>query len=173
MAEVPAPPIETSPTSLPTNWWQRKWVKTAGLVIGTIAMVYAMVYVDVVLRAKEAYEEGEKYWRWHENPELKKAELEKKFEKAKAELEKKFAKNKVTKEEYERQLEILEFDRDFQMKESAIKYAYRWYQDTYELFSPPESKWVKLAREKAPLAREKWKEELRAKKIPFEEYMLD
>ena len=59
------------------------------------------------------------------------------------------------------------------MKESSLKYAYQWYKDTYELFSPPESKWVKFAREKAPQALELWKQELREKKIPFEDYMFE
>jgi hypothetical protein len=59
------------------------------------------------------------------------------------------------------------------MNESAVKYAYQWYKDTYELFSPPESRWVRRARFLAPAAKERWRDELRAKNIPFEEYMLD
>ena len=35
---------------------------------GTVALVYGMIYVDVVWRAKEAYQEGEKYWRWTDHP---------------------------------------------------------------------------------------------------------
>lgn len=154
-------------------WYRKKWAQVAGLTFGTIAALYGMIYLDVVSRAKESYLEGEKYWRWSEHPEEKKTELDQNFEKSKAELDKRLAKNKISKDEYDRQLEILQFDREHALEESSIKYAYVWYQTAYELFSPPESKWVKLSREKAPLAKEKWKEELRAKKIPFEEYMLD
>ena len=132
-----------------------------------------MVYVYVVLRAREAYLEGEKYMRWHENPQLKMTELSAKYELEKAALDQKLAKGKISKGDYDRQLEILAFDRDRHMEESSIKYAYVWYQTAYELFSPPESKWVKISRKKAREAKEKWREELRAKKIPFEEYMLD
>src|SRR6185436_11662090 len=156
-----------------TPWIQRKWVRNAGLALGGIAAIYAMIYADVLLRAREAYLEGEKYMRWHEDPKLKELELTAKFEKEKAELDAKLAKSKLTQDEYDRQLEIAAFDRDRWMEESSVKYAYVWYQTAYELFSPPESKWVRLSREKAPLAKEKWKMELRAKNIPFEDYMLE
>ena len=132
-----------------------------------------MVVADVILRARESYLEGEKYMRWNENPELKKTDLFAKYGKLKTDLDSKLEKGKIKKDEYDRQIEIITFDRDRQMEESALKYAYVWFQTAYELFSPPESKWVRLAREKAPVAKEKWKEELRAKKIHFEEYMLE
>ncbi len=150
-----------------------RWVKNALWIASTIAILYGMVYVDVILRARESYMEGEKYWRWSEHPEEKSAALEQEFNKEKAGLDEKLAKNKLTKDEYDRRLEIAQFDRDRSLDESSIKYAYVWYKTAYELFSPPESKWVRLSREKAPLAKEKWREELRARKIPFEEYMLD
>ncbi len=132
-----------------------------------------MVYADVLLRARDAYQEGEKYMQWHENPALKAAALNLQYDKEKSDLDKKLAKGKIKKDEYARSLEISAFDRDRKMEESSIKYAYVWYQTAYELFSPPESRWVKLSREKAPAAKEKWKEELRAKKIPFEDYNLE
>ena len=154
-------------------WHQKKWVRYGLLTLGTIAALYGMIYIDVVCRAKESYLQGEKYWRWNEHPEEKQAELDAQFNQAKAELDKKLAANALKKDEYDRQMEILQFDHDRHMEESSIKYAYVWYQTAYELFSPPESKWVKLSREKAPLAKEKWKEELRAKNIPFEDYMLE
>ena len=152
---------------------KKRWVKNALIAAGTIAVLYAMVYVDVVLRAREAYLEGEKYMSWSENPGLKKSVLDEKFNKQKSDLDKKLDHKKLSKDEYDRQVEVATFDRDRQMEESSLKYAYVWYQTAYELFSPPESKWVKLSREKAPLAKEKWKDELRAKKIPFEDYMLE
>lgn len=53
------------------------------------------------------------------------------------------------------------------------KMAYTWYQTALELFSPPESKWVKRSRLLAPAAKQKWREDLRKRKVPFEEYNLD
>ncbi|OGR87482.1 MAG: hypothetical protein A3A86_01640 [Elusimicrobia bacterium RIFCSPLOWO2_01_FULL_60_11] len=166
-------PLPETASLLQIPWTQKKWVRTAGVVLAVIAAFYAMVYADVVLRARDAYLQGEKYMRWHEDPRLKMTELNSKYEKQKAALDEKLSKKKINQDEYDRQLEIAAFDRDRLMEESSVKYAYVWYQTAYELFSPPESRWVRLSREKAPLAKEKWKDELRAKKIPFEDYMLE
>lgn len=155
------------------NFLSKKPVKLALSVLVTVILVYAMIYTDVVLRARSAYLQGEKYRQWHENPALKKAELEAQFKKESSALEKKFAASKLTKEEFDRQSGILKFNYERKTEESSIKYAYVWYQTAIELFSPPESKWVKLSREKMPLAKESWKTELKKKNIPFEEYMLE
>ncbi len=152
---------------------QKRWVKTAGLVLLCIGAVYALIYADVVLRARSAYLEGEKYWSWHSNPQEKAKALESAFAEEKAALDTQLAKGKLKKEEHGQQLEIAQFNRDQKLKESSIKYAYIWYQTVVELFSPPESKWVRLAREKMPQAKELWKQELKAKNIPFEDYMLE
>jgi hypothetical protein len=151
----------------------KKWQKITLLVLGTVAVMYAMVYVDVVSRAKSAYLEGEKYWNWADHPDQRAKALEDQLVKDKAELQDRLAKNKLSKDEHARELELLEFDYEQQAKESSIKYAYVWYQTAVDLFSPPESKWVTMARAKMPLAKERWKAELREKKIPFEEYMID
>jgi len=152
---------------------KRKIPFIAGLIVSSILVVYLMVYSDLWLRARNAYLEGEKYWSWYERPDLKEKDLEEKFEKEKIKLDKQLKKGKIKKEEYEKKLEIIKYENEREKEESAIKYAYYWYQTAVELFSPPESKWVKLARKKTPLAKEKWKEELRRKGIPFEEYMLE
>jgi hypothetical protein len=151
----------------------KKWHRIGMLTAGTIVAMYAMVYVDVVSRAKEAYLEGEKYWNWTDHPEQRAQYLQTKLADDKKALEAKLAKNAVSKDQYERELQLLEFDHQQQLKESTIKYAYVWYQTAADLFSPPNSKWVQLSREKLPLAKERWKAELRAKKIPFEDYMID
>ena len=165
-------PTDISPRSL-SVFLQKKWVRNALLVAATAAVAYGMVYVDVQARAREAFHQGEKYARWHEDPEAKKRFYEKKFLEEKERLDKRREKAENSPEEYEQDLEVLKFDRDQAMAESSIKYAYQWYKDTYELFSPPESKWVRQARFLAPAAKQRWREELRARNIPFEEYMLD
>ncbi|MBN1383716.1 MAG: hypothetical protein JW983_02380 [Elusimicrobia bacterium] len=53
------------------------------------------------------------------------------------------------------------------------KMAYVWYQTAVEQFSPPNSKWVKMSKQKLPDALEKWKADLKKKNIPFEDYMLE
>lgn len=152
---------------------KRKILFIAGLIISVITVVYLMIYSDLWLRARNAYFEGEKYWSWYGKPDLKEKDLEKRFEKEKIKLDKQLKKGKIKKEEYEKKLEILKYENEREKEESAIKYAYYWYQTVVELFSPPESKWVRLARKKIPLAKEKWKEELKQKGIKFEEYMLE
>jgi hypothetical protein len=51
--------------------------------------------------------------------------------------------------------------------------AYAWYETAATLFTPPESRWSRLAREKMPIAKEKWKADLRARKVPFNDSMLE
>jgi len=152
---------------------KKKWIKIFAGVLFTVFLMYLMIYIDVVLRARSAYLEGEKYWQWYENPSKKQLDLQKEFEAEKQKLDKQLLKNKITKQDYDRELEIIKFNYEQKLQESSIKYAYIWYQTAVELFSPPESKWVRLSRKKMPIAKEKWKEELRKKGIQFEDYMLD
>ncbi len=58
-------------------------------------------------------------------------------------------------------------------KAASPKEAYAWYESAATLFVPPESKWSRLAREKMPLAKAKWKAELQAKHLAFEDYMMN
>ena len=53
------------------------------------------------------------------------------------------------------------------------KEAYAWYESAATQFVPPESKWSRLAREKMPLAKERWRAELKARHVPYDESMLD
>jgi hypothetical protein len=152
---------------------QKRWAQNALAIGATAAIAYSMVYIDVRARAKEAFRQGERYESWAQNPEEKKQFFEGKFLKEKAALDRRREKAEISQEDYDQDLEVLKFDRDQAVGESSIKYAYQWYKDTYELFSPPESASVRRARLLAPAMKERWREELRAKNIPFEEYMLD
>ncbi|MFA5857503.1 MAG: hypothetical protein WC955_00390 [Elusimicrobiota bacterium] len=165
-----------------TKVFTKKWVQIVSAVIVFILTVYTVVYFDITSRAKEAYLEAEKYQAWHTDPQLKVKQLEEQYTTEKKALEKRLNPSlintilgvkKLTKEELAQQVDAIEFEHTRRLNESSIKYAYVWYQTCVELFSPPESKWVKLSREKMPAAKELWKAELRAKKIPFEDYMLD
>ena len=138
-----------------------------------IGAIYGMVYVDVVLRARDAYQEGEKYWRWAEHPEVYRQWLDQKLAADKGALEAQRAGGHLSVEELDRRLDLLQFGYEQSLRDSNMKYAYYWYQTAVDLFSPPDSKWVKRAREKMPLAKERWKAELREKKIPFDESMID
>src|SRR6266850_1543404 len=103
------------------------WHKRAGLVIGTAVIMYGMVYADVVWRAKEAYQEGEKYWRWAEHPEEREQFLNAKRTADKAKLDERLSKGALSKDDYDHAMELLQFEYEQAMKESSIKYAYVWY----------------------------------------------
>jgi len=161
--------MSTSTAFFRKNKWSRVFLYAAC----AAAAVYAMIYADVVLRARHAYLEGEKYMSWHRDPSLKETALREDLKKTSEKLEKELKKGTISKKEYDRRLETEEFVFNRRLEESSVKYAYVWYQTTVELFSPPESRWVKLARQKMSSARELWKQELNSKNIPFEEYMLE
>jgi hypothetical protein len=148
----------------------RRWLAGA---LGGLAFVYAVAYVDLTLRAREAFSQGEKYMLWHEQPALKKAALDAELRERETALRAQAGREKWAAEVLEQRLFLARFQRDERLKESSLKYAYVWYQTAVELFSPPESKWAALCRAKAPQAKELWKKELDAQKIPYQDYMLE
>lgn len=164
---------ESTASAEPLEWWKKRWVQNGILVLVTVAGVYGLVYWDVVTRARQSYHEAEKYMQWNAEPQKKKEFLEMKFQADKIKLDALLSEKKISDEEYRKKLDALQFDLEYALNESSLKYAYQWYKDTYELFSPPESKWVRMARAKAPEALEMWKAELKQQNVPFEDYMFE
>jgi len=148
----------------------RRWALTG---LGCLAAVYAIATVDLILRARSAYLEGEKYLEWNRNPALKKLHFEAARADKEERLRREFQTGRITAAELEQKLELARFESDQAMAESSLKYAYVWFQTAVELFTPPESRWVVMSRLKLAQTRELWKKELDAKKIPYREYMLD
>jgi len=113
-----------------------------GIIILTLIIAYFMARYEVVRRAKREYLEGEKFLSFYKNPELKKQYYDEKLRK-----------KEISQEEYE-----------MLMEDNALKNAYVQYQTVIDLFTPPESKWVKLSRERLkeiePLYNQ-WVESLR------------
>ena len=116
---------------------------------------------------------GEKYLEWDRHPELKAAYLDHVLAEKQARLQGERAAGRLTAAELEQRLALARFERDEAMKESSLKYAYVWFQTAVELFSPPESRWVIRSRQQMAAAKELWKKELDAKKIPYQDYMLE
>jgi hypothetical protein len=135
--------------------------------------VLAIVYIDVQLRARSAYLEGEKYMDWYAHPEKKKAFYDDKLADGQKQLMREHDRKRLSDDDFSEKMSALQFDHDYALNESSLKYAYQWYKDAYELFSPPESRWVRLARAKAPVALSLWKQELHAQNIPFEDRNFD
>lgn len=150
------------------NW--RRALLTA---FGVAAFVYAAACVDLVLRARSAYLEGEKWLSWSEHPELKKAHFDGVLEARLKALAADRDAGRLTPLEFDRKSGLARFERDQAVAESSLKYAFVWYQTAAELFSPPESRWSVMAREKMKSTRELWKKELDAQRIPYQDYMLE
>ena len=138
-----------------------------------IAAVYGMARVDLTLRARSAYLEGEKWMAWNLKPELKKAHFDAELAAREGELSRELAKGKLERAAYERKTGLARFERDQAVAESSLKYAYVWYQTAAELFSPPASRWSVLARAKMTETRVLWKKELDAQNISYQDYMLE
>ena len=157
----------------PAPWWRSVRVQRGGVLIAAVLAVYGIVYQDVVSRAREAYEMGETYLAWHADPAKKSEALAAWFQEEKRELERRLKAGSIDDRTFRERMDTLQFDYDFRLGESDLKYAYHWFKDAYQLFSPPESRWVARAREKAPAVLEMWKQELRDKNIPFEDTMFE
>jgi hypothetical protein len=149
--------------------WRRALLTAAGL----LAFVYAAACADVVLRARSAYLEGEKWLSWDAHPELKKAHFDAELADRRKALEADRAAGRLSAVEFDKKAALAAFERDQAVAESSLKYAYVWFQTSAELFTPPESRWTALSREKMKTTRELWKKELDAKKIPYQDYMLE
>lgn len=147
--------------------------KAALWALACAAFVYGVAYVDLVLRARSAYLEGEKYLEWSAKPELKRAHFQARLAEKEARLNLEFERGSLGKEELEQRLYLARFERDQRVAESSLKYSYIWFQTAAELFSPPESRWVVLSRARMAQTREAWKRELDAKNIPHQDYMFE
>ncbi|HRU40161.1 MAG TPA: hypothetical protein P5511_09805 [Candidatus Goldiibacteriota bacterium] len=99
---------------------------TIGLVAITLLAAFFMARFEVERRAKREYIEGEKFLSFHRTPDLKKQYYDEKLRK-----------KEITEPEYEMLIE-----------DNALKNAYVQYQTVVDLFTPPESKWVKMSRER-------------------------
>lgn len=151
-----------------------KSARRVGLIAaGLLAAVYGMARVDLILRARSAYLEGEKWTEWNAHPELKKAHFDAELAVRETELSRELAAGRLDRAAYERKTGLARFERDQSVAESSLKYAFVWYQTAAELFSPPQNRWSSLARIKMTETRALWKKELEAQKIPYQDYMLE
>ena len=131
--------------------------KAAGIVLalcGVWLFLNAAAYVDVTLRARSAYLEGEKYLEWHSSPAAKKKALDLWVEKSKSKI--------LASDEKEKELleESLRMQYKIKMEDNDAKNAYYWFKTVIECFQPPRSVYVKRAENKITQARKLWKESM-------------
>lgn len=146
-----------------------------GLLAGlaALAFVYGAARVDLYFRARAAFREGEKWMEWSRRPELKKAHFEAECAAREAALARERDAGRLDARAYEHRVALARFERDQSVAESSLKYAFVWFQTAAELFSPPETRWTRDARARMQEARALWKKELDARKVPYQDYMLE
>ena len=98
----------------------------AGLVVLTLVIAYFMARFEVVRRAQREYNEGEKFLNFYRAPDAKKQYYDNKLKKK----------------------EITDIEYEMLMEDNALKNAYVEYQTVVDLFTPPESEWVKKSRQR-------------------------
>lgn len=135
------------------------------------AAVYGLALGDVALRGRAAYLEGEKWLEWSRKPELKQAHFDAVLAEREAALEKERA--GLSSEAYEKKRLLARFERDQAVAESSLKYAFVWHRTAVELFTPPETRWTRAARERLPEVREAWRRELAGRGIKVADHMLE
>lgn len=149
------------------------WRRTLLTVLGGFLLVYGVAYADLLWRARSAFYEGEKYMAWNQDPSLKKAALDAGLARTEKRLRDQAATEGWAAEVLRERLFLAKFEREERMNESSLKYAYAWYQTAAVLFTPPESRWVALCRERGKTAQALWKKELDARKIRTQDFMLE
>jgi len=141
--------------------------------LGAAAFFLSAAYLDLAFRARSAYQEGEKHMAWAKNPALKKDHFDEVFSAKLKALEAERAGGRLSGPGFEDKKNLLLAEKNFKTGESSAKYAYIWYKTAGTDFSPPVTRWTRLARQKAPEALALWKAELKAGKIDFKDYQLE
>ena len=149
-----------------------RFLRIGGIILATGCVVYALVYVDLIFRAREAYLEGEKYLEWNAHPDLKKAYYDKLLADKEEKINANLKSGHITVTESQEQLALAHFEEKERLSESSLKYAYVWFQTAVQLFSPPDSRWVEKSRLEMPRTLALWKQELDLKRIPYQDYMF-
>jgi len=119
----------------------QKYMKAIFAVFGVWVLINGVVYVDIYLRSKSAYKKGVMYLKWYEDPALKEKYLKNWRDKEISKIKGNDHKAEVLKKAVEMQYQM-------KMEENPLKNAYFWFQTVVECFSPPETKYVRLSKEK-------------------------
>ena len=108
------------------EWTRSKWFVNTVIVVATALIAFQMARFEVVRRAKREFMEGEKYYRWYQDPAAKAKDL------SELKMSKKMSEN-----EY-----------DHLMEEDMYKEAVVWWQTVGDFYYLPASKWLDMAEER-------------------------
>jgi len=105
----------------------KKTLTITGIIAVTVFItLYLMPRMEVTKRAKREFLEGEKFLDFYKNPDKK----------------------KIYYDEQLKNGEITEIQYRMLLEDNALKNAYVQYETVIDLFTPPESKWVKKSRQR-------------------------
>jgi len=107
-------------------WTSAKWFRNTVIVIATALIAYLMACGEIVHRARREFNEGEKYYRWYQEPASKVKDL---------------TALKDSKKMSENEFEHL-------MEEDMYKEAVVWWQTVGDFYYLPRSRWVGMAEER-------------------------
>ncbi|HBB68351.1 MAG: hypothetical protein A2X28_08315 [Elusimicrobia bacterium GWA2_56_46] len=139
---------------------------------GAVIFFFSAAYLDLTLRARSAYLEGEKYMAWAKEPALKKDFFENTFSAGLTALKNGRMEEGGRGDGFEDKKNLLLAEKNFKIGESSAKYAYIWYRTAGTDFSPPVTHWAGLARQKTPAALALWRAELALEGTRFDDNML-
>ncbi len=143
------------------------------VVLGGWALAFVLAWTDLSLRARQAYAEGLKYLDWQEHPESKAAHYDAALRRRQMKLDGELKAGRLAPDAYKAQSTLLRFERDERVSESSLKYAYVWFQTGCDLFSPPRGRWARLCCERMPGVLGRWKTELKARRVSYEDDMVE
>ena len=106
--------------------WRRALLTAAAL----LAFVYGAAYTDLVLRARSAYLEGEKWMEWSRKPELKKAHFDAILAAREKDLTKEREAGRLAPAAFTQKMGLARFERD----EAAVRLAALTPQEGYAQF---------------------------------------
>jgi hypothetical protein len=143
--------------------------RKAAAVAAAGAAVLAMAWLDLSSRARTAYRRAERLDLSARRPAEREASLERVFLDGVAVLDRRRASGA----EREIDLEILRKRWEEGRLRSPWAEAYHAWRDVCDLYAPPETWRTRRARLLAPAARQKWREDWKARGLPYSETLLD
>lgn len=127
------------------------------------AAVFCLVLADAAARARTAYREGEGWMLCGRDPAPCLARVRERYARDEASWRAQGAAGRVPQEELRQRLELLTLERELALAEDPLKHAVHWFRAAHELFSPPEWRWARLAREREAEAMRLWRAELESR----------
>jgi len=143
--------------------------RQAAAVSAAGAAVLAMAWMDLSSRARTAYQRAERLDQSARRPVEREASLERAFLDGVAVLDRR----RVSGPEREIDLEILRKRWEEDRLRSPWAEAYHAWRDVCDLYAPPETWRTRRARLLAPADRQKWREDWKARGLPYSETLLD